>query len=353
MADQINAGSDGDAPPAGPRPAERICWRCVFGALPPLLLLLLFGWFAASALERGRIAAEAEAGVSAEMLQDVDLSNEALRAELNATREQLSAARATLAAQGGDQALGAQGLVSRIAELPIQERAALLRRAGVDLAPAPTNAAEAVALLARLDMDQRDDLFAGLPTDPSFAAWFASLSPAEKRSWLERLLGPGTLDAIEIGGQRSPAGIKMEEQRRAALDALRQEASAARSEVEATTAQLTALREEMAEERENVTAAREQAARDAAARAATLRDGAERARLQMEAARDETARVKADLARVERSLEQTRSGAAIDRDREIQKLRADVQEAREEAARLSARLRARPASDAVPSPQPD
>lgn len=213
------------------------CWRCVFAALPMLMLTLLFGWFAGGALERDRQASAQSVGSYQEEAGDLFAQNAALLDELALAQQELATAKAAMAAAGDG---GVEALIERIAALPAPERAALLSRAGEDLSPTPRSAPEVLALLHALEPAPRGEIFAALPDLPDFTDWFGALEGADKRAWLGRLLGDAAVEAIDIDGEPAPAMRALREERQAAIDAAeRAKISLAAAERQLETARAT------------------------------------------------------------------------------------------------------------------
>lgn len=332
--DQGTAGED-----AAPRPAEPFCWRCLFAALPPLLLTLLFGWFAGAALERGRLQVEQHAGSYQEEADDLFAQNAGLLSDLSTTRQELAAARAALAAEG---VAGVDDLIERLAALPPEERAALISRAGVDLTPKPTTPQEMLQAIDTLEPPVRADLFAALPSAPAFSRWFEGLDAKAKRAWLEGFLGEAA-NAIEISGAPSPASLKRTEEREAALlrekrqslliATLQREIDAAHSAKDSAFEALR--RSEVAEEETKAVLKKTTEERDAA-RAGLAAAQTELAAAQTQLAASNQERAEAIQALAEaRSDGETRRATLTQTRADLAELRtalADAGDAREEAA---------------------
>lgn len=323
------------------RLTEKICWPCILAAVPPLLLTLLFAWFAASALERGRDVTGGAAGSQAAAVTQQPISDPetspapeqaadiaALRQQLAFAEEELAAARVALSFGAG-----AEGsLDAQIAALPLEERQSLLHRAGAGagLTAAPSTAEEALGLLQSLEAEPRGALFAGLPGQDGFNAWFEELTGTERRNWLEAILGEGALDAVSIDGERSTAGVEAERlalARSAVLDAelseLREAQAAAEEQALADRAEIERLGEELAQAQAEL-----QTAQDAA-----------------QTLKNEKTALEARLTEQQAAHERALTEAGAEADTALAELRAQLTEA--EAARTAAQAEAQAEVDAA------
>lgn len=316
-ANEIASGKNGDAPAANERRKDKICWPCILAAVPPLLLTLLFAWFAAEALERGRdVAGLTGADVEApETSGEAPLGDAALRRELAETQEQLAAARIALYAKGPEAANAAGSPAG--SPLP---------GGSGDEAFTPAGALAAIKALAP---QPRQDFYAALPDSREFSVWFEALPPEEKRVWIESLIGVGALDPVEIDGRLNPAGVELARKRRAEIESLTEERDAARKETEETRAALAKVEEE-----------REAALKDAAARQAIVEErekalGEKTTELSVAASRiaeleDKLAQEQEALAKETKALGSAKT--------ELETARAELEAARERTADLQEKL---------------
>ncbi|MEO1331460.1 MAG: hypothetical protein AAFW46_17560, partial [Pseudomonadota bacterium] len=188
----------------------RFCWRCVWTTLALLIGIGGVGWLASQQIEAARAAEALRYSELLEEVEDLDASNIRLQADLERMEDQLAAARAAaLASPGG----GVDEITARAQALTEEERRAL----GVALlGEQGRTALDARRNLARLPLDERAGLFAGLPDLAIFTAWFESLDREARLDWVRRLpglsdVGPTKIDAP--GGGAVEPGPELREAR--------------------------------------------------------------------------------------------------------------------------------------------
>lgn len=108
--------------------SNRFCWRCVVMTAPPVLVLLVAGWWSSGRYAESLETLELDVGVLYEELDDLKFSNDLLRQELeSATRRSADLKAAALAAESRQPTSPTtEELRAALAALPEEARRALL-----------------------------------------------------------------------------------------------------------------------------------------------------------------------------------------------------------------------------------
>ncbi|MCI4665166.1 MAG: OmpA family protein [Neomegalonema sp.] len=255
------------------------CVRCFILSLAPVLLLLGLGWWATSAWWSSRDAEERRIADIREEVLDLQNSTDDLKASLKARQQELDRARAALSSGDKD---GAEGLKARLDALPkarrgevfdklpelsgfrewfnglsIEERRAWIGRipGGVEtlgpsdadakkrpepakstleeaalrpekrptvaatmVSSAPAKPEEMLAQLAKLDEKQRDAVFAGLPSLPTFTGWLSAAPLARKAAFYQALPEIEKVPLRAADARRAPTSLAAADKRIAALE---------------------------------------------------------------------------------------------------------------------------------------